>query len=141
MLTTPVIQTTSQTAPEQSSLRRALQDHSLAENAPRPLILGAPLRRELRDGEEVVLQTPRPITKDTLTLELRKLGGAGRVSVSVCKVDLNGAASPVWWLELSRSQRSTGKVFSKQLEHVAGHLLSVHLTVRGGSLIYKLRTQ
>lgn len=141
MLTTPAMQTTSQTAPGQSTLWRTPQDHPLAEYAPRPLILGAPLRRELRDGEEVVLQTLRPVTNNTLTLRLHKLGGAGRVSVSVYKVDPNGAASPVWWLELSRSQRSTGKVFSKQLDDVAGHLLSVHLTVRGGNLIYKLHTQ
>ena len=139
MLTTPAMQTTPQTAPEQRPLW--LQDYPLAEHAPRPLILGAPLRRELGDGEEVVLRTPRPVTNNTLNLKLHKLGGAGRVSLSVCKVDPNGAASPVWWLELSRSQRSTGKVFSKQLEDVAGYLLSVHLTVRGGNLIYKLHTR
>ena len=119
---------------------QALKSQVPAGHAPRPLILGAPLRRELVDGEQVFLLTPRPIAKNTLNLNLHKLGGAGRVSVSVCTVDPNGAASPVWWLELSRGERSTGKVFSKQLEEVAGQLLSVQLTVRGGNLIYKLHT-
>ena len=127
------------TATEENLFWQALKRHYPAEHAPRPLILGAPLRRELLDGEEVFLLTPLLVTQDTLSLKLHKLGGSGRVSVTACKVDRNGAASPVWWLELARSERSIGKIFTKQLD-VAGHLLSVHLSVRGGGLIYKLHT-
>ena len=129
-----------QTAPEQNPFWQALERRYPAEHAPCPLILGAPLKRKLEGGEEVFLLTPLPVTRETVSLKLNKLGGSGRVSVTVCKVDCNGAASPVWWLELARSERSVGRVFSKQL-NVAGHLLSVHLSVRGGGLIYKLHTE
>ena len=133
--------TTLPTAPEQNPFWRALKSRYPAEHAPRPLILGAPLRRELLDGEEVLLLTPLPMKENSLRLKLHKLGGTGRVSVTACKIDRNGAASPVWWLELSKGERSTGKVFTKQLDDVAGHLLSVQLAARNGNLIYKLHTE
>ena len=110
-----------------------------AEHAPH-LLLGAPLRRELRDGEEVSLLTPLSVTRCTLALELHKLSSSGRVSLLVCKVDPSGAPSPVWGLELAKGQRGLDRVFTKQLGDVAG-LLSVKLAVRGGTLIYKLHPE
>ena len=41
-------------APEQNPFWQAFKRHYPAEHAPRPLILGAPLRRELVSGEEVL---------------------------------------------------------------------------------------
>ena len=76
----PMLNTLStHTAPEQNPFWQALKRHYPAEHAPRPLILGAPLRRELLDGEEVFLLTPLPMTQETISLKLHKLGGSGRV--------------------------------------------------------------
>ena len=111
-----------------------------AEHAPHLPLLGAPLRRKLRDGEEVSLLTPLSVTRCTLALELHKLSSSGRVSLLVCKVDPSGAPSPVWGLELAKGQRGLDRVFTKQLGDVAG-LLSVKLAVRGGTLIYKLHPE
>ena len=138
MLTTLNIQAISAGEPERGSFWQALKRLCGTEALHLPL-LGTPLSRELRDGEEVSLLTPLSVTRCTLSLELHKLSSSGRVSLLVCKVDPSGVSCPVWGLELARSKRCAEKVFTKQLEVVAGPL-SVKLAVRGGNLIYKLHT-
>ena len=137
MLTTLNIKVTSERDAERN-FWQALRRYG-AEHAPHLPLLGVPLRRELRDGEEVSLLIPLSVTRYTLSLELRKLSSSGRVSLLVCEVDPSGVSNPVWGLELARSKRCAEKVFTKQLVGTAGPL-SVKLAVRGENLIYKLHT-
>jgi hypothetical protein len=74
-----------------------------------------------------VFISPCPVPEDEITVSVRKRGGRGRASVTVCKVDPSGRKTELWDTTFDRGKNNIGDRKSKTLRGVKGHLLQVHL--------------
>lgn len=78
-------------------------------------------------GRVFISPAPLPANVDEVELSLKKTGGKGKTSVTICKVSANGKASQLWSFTIEAGDDNDGKTWSRSLKNLDGYVLSVHL--------------
>lgn len=85
--------------------------------------------------------TPTILYTDSVTLELKKVGGRARTEVAACVYEPEGDRFIAWDFTIPKGKGNKGYQWTKTLNGVGGKILSVHLKSRSAShsLRYELR--
>lgn len=103
---------------------------------------GSVLAGTLLPGHAHLWFSPEGIRESILRFRFDRLGGEARASLTVCKVDRNLQATPLWRLALAGGRRSRRSLFTT-LAGVEGCLLAVHIVSRSHKhpFSYRLEVQ
>lgn len=102
-------------------------NNSWATIGPRRLAFRKSQKGTLRGTFGRIFISPVPMAEDEITVRVRKRGGKGKASVTVCKVDTNGRTHKLWDTIFEPGKNNIGEKQTRMLRGVRGHLLQIHL--------------
>jgi hypothetical protein len=96
---------------------------------PRPLERNTTLKGTLQStaGRLFVTPAPMPANIDEVELKLKKTGGKGKVTVTVCKISANGKAEQLWSFTIEKGDENEDKTWSRSFKNLDGYVLTLHL--------------
>jgi hypothetical protein len=94
---------------------------------PRRIDFGSTQEGTLIGPGERVFLSPAPLDKDSVTIHVKKLGGKGKSTVVVCKIDENNVQTKLEEFEFAEGDDNTGQEITKTVSGVSNRLLQVHL--------------
>jgi hypothetical protein len=117
-----------------------LARNSWARLGPRRLVLNQSHEGTIRSSGTRVFVTESPITASTLELSIEKLRFRGRTDVTVCTHLPDGSEQEVWSFQMAPGIDNKGNTWTRQLDDVAGRIVSVFFNGRSAvkSMKYRL---
>lgn len=97
-----------------------------AKIGPREFKLGSVNKGTLVSTGGRMFITSTPLEKDGLDIKIKKTDGKAKTHVTICK-DNHGKKTKLAEFDIENGKDNVGKVFSRSLSGVRGHLVSVHL--------------